>query len=131
MESSTGRTEHWHYRVVVQLLVQLLFMNFSYEMPLTGLVFLLSLACSLDYVIIEQLCSRRVSSPPERSPLARQEDWAAPTAFRHGSVDHDTMWSALPKLGDTLGLVREEAQTLLRAAARQKLLLWQVWVLLS
>ena len=113
MESCTGRTEHWHCRVVVQLLVQLLLLTFTYEMLLIGLVFLLPLACSLDRTIIVHLHSRRVSSPPERSPLARQEDWAAPAPFRHGSVKHGTMWSVLPKLGDMMGLVREEAQTLL------------------
>jgi len=44
VESSAGKTEHWRFRTVVQLLVQLLLWNFSYEMLLIGLVFLLPLA---------------------------------------------------------------------------------------
>lgn len=82
----------------MQLLVQLLLLNFSYEMLLMGLVFLLPLACSLGRVAVVHLHSRRVASPAERSPLARLEDWAAPAPFRHGSVEHDTMRSVLQNL---------------------------------
>lgn len=122
VERSTCRTEHWHHRVVVQLLVQLLLLNFSYEILLIGLAFLLPLACSLDHTIIMHLHSRRVSLPPERSPLARLGDWAAPAPFRHGCVEHGTMGLLIPKLGDTMGLVGEGALTLLQAAAKQKFL---------